>query len=43
MEFTKPEIAAVREAVAGGKDHLVELNELELALVGGGTGDVQFG
>ena len=43
MEFANIEIAAVREAVAGAGDQVVELNELELALVGGGTGDVQFG
>ena len=40
MEFATIEL---REAAAEPKDHIVDLNELELALVGGGTGDVVFG
>jgi hypothetical protein len=43
MEFTKTELAAVRDVAVEVKDHVTELNELELMLVGGGTGDVQFG
>jgi hypothetical protein len=43
MEFTKTEIAAVRNVAVDIKDDVIELNELELLLVGGGTGDVVFG
>jgi hypothetical protein len=43
MEFTKAEITAIRDVAVEVKDHVVELSELELLLVGGGTGDVQFG
>jgi hypothetical protein len=43
MEFTKSESAAVRNVAIEVKDDVVELNELELLLVGGGTGDVVFG
>ena len=43
MEFAKNEIAAVREAADNVVDQLVELSELELVMVGGGTGDVQLG
>jgi hypothetical protein len=43
MEFAKPELDAVEQAVAGKVSEIKELGELELALVGGGTGDVTFG
>lgn len=43
MEFAKVEISAVREATAKVEEIVVELVELELALVGGGTGDIHFG
>jgi hypothetical protein len=44
MELTKIEVAAIDEAVALATEIQVkELNELQLALVGGGIGDVVFG
>jgi hypothetical protein len=43
MEFAKIEMNAVREVSAQVESTIVELSDLELILVGGGTGDVQFG
>jgi len=43
MEFAKTEITAVREAAEGTTEIVVELTELELVMVGGGTGDVHLG
>jgi hypothetical protein len=43
MEFAKSEISAVREVVKNVDESFAELTELELVLVGGGTGDVQLG
>jgi hypothetical protein len=41
MEFAKTEIARVEEAVKEAAQHDIrELNDLQLALVGGGIGDV---
>jgi hypothetical protein len=45
MDMTKVEMDAVNnlaERVEQGTDALIELNALELLLVGGGSGDVQF-
>ena len=43
MEIAKVEMTAVEKAdVATGVD-LVELVDLQLVLVGGGTGDIHFG
>jgi hypothetical protein len=45
MDTTKIEMEAVKnlaERVDQGTDALIELNALELLLVGGGAGDVQF-
>lgn len=42
MEVAKLEILAVRE-VAEKVNEVVELSELELVMIGGGTGDVHFG
>ena len=39
MEMTKPEVAAVLKI----EEAVKELNELELAIVGGGVGDVILG
>lgn len=39
MEMTKPEVAAVLKV----EEVVKELNELELAIVGGGVGDVILG
>ena len=39
MEVTKPEVAAVAKV----EEVLKDLNELELALVGGGVGDIVLG
>jgi hypothetical protein len=36
MEMTKPEVAAVQKVDLA----VIELNELELAMIGGGVGDV---
>ena len=43
MEFTKRETAAVAETIETAvQDQVVELEEMQLALVGGGAGDVVF-
>ena len=42
MDFTKVELIAV-EKVADQQGEVNELNELQLALVGGGCGEVVFG
>ena len=39
MEMTKPEVAAILKI----QENVKELTELELALVGGGVGDVILG
>ena len=43
MESTKPEVAAVFAAIAKIEESVKELNDLELALVGGGVGDIVLG
>ena len=43
MEFAKVEILAVRDAASKAEEVVCELTELDLALVGGGTGDIHFG
>jgi len=43
MEFAKLELAAVEKAVDSTHAHVEELSELQLALVGGGCGEVVFG
>jgi hypothetical protein len=40
MEMTKPEVAAVLATIAQVEHVVKELNDLELALVGGGVGEV---
>ena len=42
MEFAKVELSAV-EKVAEQQSQVTELNELQLALIGGGCGEVVFG
>ena len=39
MELNRIEVAAVEEAVDQAEAQLRELNDLQLALVGGGSGD----
>ena len=43
MEFDKEEIQAVACAAIEGSEGVLELNDLELATVGGGTGAVSLG
>lgn len=43
MEFNEKEISAVQVVVTEGQDQLPELSLLQLALVGGGVGEVIFG
>lgn len=43
MEFSKAELANVSETVSKIEDAVVELSELDLTMVGGGTGDIHFG
>ena len=44
MEFTKIEASLVQQAVAAKEqEDQVELNELQLALVGGGVGEAVLG
>jgi hypothetical protein len=41
MEFAKTEMTVIEEAVQeAGRSDIRELNDLQLALVGGGIGDV---
>ena len=43
MEFNKKEAAAVVEAIENAaQEQVVELHDVQLALVGGGAGDVVF-
>jgi hypothetical protein len=44
MEFTKTEMTVVEEAVQEvARNDIRELNDLQLALVGGGCAEVNFG
>ena len=43
MEFNKPEVAALKAAEVQVTEIVKELNELELTLVGGGSGDIHLG
>ena len=44
MEIAKVELEAVEKVASEAPNLLlVDLNDLQLALIGGGTGDVQFG
>ena len=43
MEMTKVEISAVRDVANKVEDAVTELSELELLMVGGGTGDIHLG
>jgi hypothetical protein len=40
MEITKPEVAAILATIAHVEDPVKELIELELAMIGGGVGEV---
>lgn len=43
MEIAKREIAAVQEATNQATADMQELDDLELMLVGGGSGDISLG
>ena len=43
MELAKTEISAAREIANKVDELVVELSELELTMIGGGTGDIHFG
>jgi hypothetical protein len=43
MEFAQLELAAVEKAADATRAEVEELNELQLAMVGGGCGEVVFG
>jgi hypothetical protein len=44
MEVGKLELAAVEKAIVGGTEvNVKELSELELAVIGGGLGDISLG
>jgi len=43
MDFAKVELAAVEQAVYQPDSDVKELNELQLAMIGGGCGEVVFG
>ena len=43
MEIAKLEIEAVEKVVGAANVEILDLNELQLALVGGGTGDIHLG
>ena len=40
MDFTKKELEVVEQAVVQGEQQLVELNDMQLSLIGGGTGEI---
>ena len=40
MKITKPEVAGILATIAHLEDPVNELNDLELAMVGGGVGEV---
>ena len=42
MDINKAEVAAVQAAAAHVAEVIQELDELELSLVGGGSGDIVF-
>ena len=42
MDFTNVEVAAI-EKIADQQSDIAELNDLQLAAVGGGCGEVVFG
>ena len=42
MKYDKSEVAAVEAAVLEGQGQIEELADLQLAMVGGGIGDVVF-
>lgn len=42
MEISKPEVAAVEQAVVESEKSLRVLDELQLSVIGGGMGDVVF-
>ena len=43
MEIAKPEVAAVIAAVSKIEEGVRELSDLQLAVVGGGVGDIILG
>lgn len=43
MEFAKVELAAVEQVADQTQFDIKELNELQLAMIGGGCGEVVFG
>ena len=43
MDFNKIEVLEIEKTVNDAEVAIRELGELELSLVGGGMGDVQFG
>lgn len=43
MEISGNEVAAVREVAVKVEEQMIVLRELELSLVGGGSGDVALG
>ena len=43
MDMNAQELAALQVAVIDSREEKRELNELELALVGGGSGDISLG
>ena len=43
MEIAKVEIEAVEKVATVSPQDIADLNELQLSLIGGGTGDVQLG
>ena len=43
MEIAKIEVLAVERALTEKMDVFQELNELELAMIGGGQGDISLG
>lgn len=43
MEFNKQEIAVVEVAANSAETDLIELDQLQLSVIGGGVGEVLFG
>ena len=42
MEHNKLEVAVIEEAISNNDAQVLELSELQLALIGGGAGDAVF-
>ena len=40
MDYAKKEVEVIEQAIAQAEQNIVDLNELQLSLVGGGCGEI---